>query len=246
MNQQTLTGLRNQLLNIRGALNLPNQQLDMLYQDINDHYLGGFDELPDGYRNAWDEAVARRLLAITVAPAVRTAFEQFKLAWRSAGHTAQLRILFGQMRVGPDFQGAMNEGQNTVVGMPDVVGRPIVVVSGLIQQGAISPDQFPVHIFYSQRHQRWVTINNRGYSAFCHAGVRPLRLLPTPPSQAELNRLNDVEGQGMIGNMQYAQGFTGPNLDVRPRTLPSDQMPVTDGPNSWIIQRVIEVPPEWA
>jgi hypothetical protein len=115
-----------------------------------------------------------------------------------------------------------------------------VNVGALIQNGDILPDQIPIQIFWAAGAQCWVAANNRAYTAYCHAGIQPLRMVPRVPTQDELNRLGEVEGQGQIPDFQYQQGVG--HLTVQPRTLPSLQMAVTTGPNTWVVTRVVTVP----
>jgi hypothetical protein len=57
--------------------------------------------------------------------------------------------------------------------------------------------------------------------------------------------LGEVESQGTIGTFTYPDGYGGTRLGTRPRTLPSWEMPVTTGPNTWTIQEVVVVPLSW-
>jgi hypothetical protein len=220
----------------------PSQQLDMLLADLEAQYLGKYDNLDNPYLKAWDEAVLRRLQGMTtVSATMLSSFTQFKLAWRDKTQGCLLKIYFGQMRVGPDFQGSLTTNQQNIVGFPQnqVVGRQLTVVSGSIGNGTILPDQIPVQIFYSG--QKWIAVNNRGYAAYCRAGVPPLRLWPRPPETAESNRLSDEEGKGDIGTFTYPPQL-GARLSQSPRKLPSLEMPVTTGPNTWVVQEIITVP----
>ena len=148
------------------------------------------------------------------------------------------------MRVGPDFQGALTVNQTQVVGFPQdlVVGRPLQVVAAQLQQGNILPDQIPLQIFYDKK--KWIAANNRCLTAHCLAGVRPLRIIPRLPDQVEINRLSEVEGQGEINDLQYQPGAI-PRLIQQPRTLPSNQMPITAGPNTWDVTQVATIPTAW-
>lgn len=217
-------------------------QLEMLSADLA-QYVGDFANLNNRYRTAWEESVRRRLEGIERIPTdLQRTFFALRHRWAGAARRCGLRLLFGQMRVGPDFQGALNVNQQQLVGFPekDVIARPIVNVGGLIQDGDILPDQIPIQIFWAPNDQRWIAANNRGYTAYCFAQVQPLRLIARLPQQLELNRLGEVEGEGNIQDFNYQVGVT--HLRVHPRTLPSDQMPVTTGPNTWTVTRVVSVP----
>jgi hypothetical protein len=224
-------------------------QVEMLWQDLNDHYLTPYNGLPSVCRKAFDQIVRDRLDAFIPLPTtVRKAFAELVRKWKERAATASVNVHFGQMRVGPDFQGQQGGGnvnQQAVVGLPDeIIGRPIAQVSGMIRAEDILPDQMPISIFWAPS-QRWICANNRGYTAYCKANVRPRRLIPRVASQDELNRLGEVESQGTIGTFTYPDGYGGTRLGTRPRTLPSWEMPVTTGPNTWTIQEVVVVPLSW-
>jgi hypothetical protein len=224
-------------------------QIEMLWQDLNDHYLTPYKDLPNHCRKAFDEAVKRRLAGFLPMPtSERASFSKFVADWGTRASSVSLQIHFGQMRVGPDFQGQAggNVHQQAVVGLPDeLVGRPLTVVSGSIHAQTILPDQMPIHIFWAQRLQKWICANNRGYTAFCRAGVRPLRLIPREGTTDEINRLSEQEGVGNIGTFTYPPGYGGAHLGAHPRVLPSWEMPITTGPNTWVVQEVITVPIAW-
>jgi hypothetical protein len=84
-------------------------------------------------------------------------------------------------------------------------------------------------------------VNNRGHAVHCLAGVTPLRLYPRFPEQVEINRLKDQEGKGDIPNFTYDPTLTT-RLANRPHTVPSTQIPITDGPNSWVVRAIATVP----
>ncbi|CAI8825982.1 hypothetical protein [Methylocaldum szegediense] len=217
-------------------------QLRMLSADIRNHYLAAHQDLNRIYRDAWDQAVLNRLDGMTMPTAMQREFLNFRHQWRARTRNANLRIYFGQMRVGPDFQGAQNIHQGAIVGFPQhIVGRPLVVVAGELNQGDILGDQIPLQIFY--HNNKWIAANNRCYTTHCLAGVRPLRIIPRLPEQLEINRLAEVEGQNGVGNFTYQPGV--PHLAQNPRRLPSDQMPITQGQNSWVVQQVATVPLAW-
>jgi hypothetical protein len=219
-------------------------QLEMLRDDLQKRYLDEYDNLEKVYRTAWDEAVKRRLEGITLIGANMVKdFNTFKTTWKARAKTCALKIYFGQMRVGPEFQGALNNEQNTILGFPkdDVVGKQISVVSGSITNKTILPDQIPVQIFYLASEQKWIAANNRGYTAYCRAKVQPLRLWPRKPESAETKRLKEKEGTGDTGTFTYPAQLPD-RLGDNPRTLPSLEMPVTTGPNTWVVQEIIKVP----
>jgi hypothetical protein len=217
-------------------------QLRMLDADIRAHYLAPFADLGRVYREAWDQAVLNRLDGMRLPGAMQREFAIFRHAWRARMVGTNLRLHFGQMRVGPNFQGAQNVHQARILGFPDdIVGRPLQVVAGEINNGDILGDQIPLQIF--NHNNRWIAANNRCLTTYCLAGVRPLRLIPRLPEQLEINRLGEVEGQGQILSFGYNVGV--PLLAVYPRALPSNQMPVTTGPNTWTVERVATIPGHW-
>jgi hypothetical protein len=98
--------------------------------------------------------------------------------------------------------------------------------------GDISPahvrhDLLPVRIFWHADQNTWVAINNRGYATYCIAGIQPTRLLPRIPTQDELNRLTEESNMGG----RFAA-----------RTLPSLEIPVTNGVNDLTLAYVVTVP----
>lgn len=218
-------------------------QLVMLDADIREHYLTPYRNLSRVYRDAWDQAVLNRLDAMALPGALQREFLSIRHAWRARMVGVNLRIYFGQMRVGPDFQGAQNVHQAAIIGFPDgIVGRPLQVVAGELTQGDILADQVPLQIFH--HNNCWIAANNRCFTAHCMAGVRPLRVIPRTPIQLEINRLAEMGGQGNIPAFAY-QPLCVARLSVDPRTLPSTQMPVTLGPNSWSVSHVATAPVAW-
>jgi hypothetical protein len=186
-------------------------------------------------KQAWDISLYLRLRAAKTT--VDTKYERAMAYLPKPGGEIP-RIYFGQMRIGPDFQGSQSDIQTKIVGLPDVVGRPLDVISGSIRDSSIDNASIPVQIFYSD--QKWIAANNRGYATHCMAGKRPLRVWPRTADQAELNRLEEVEGKEQIPKLTYQANVT--HLSVKPRTLPSEEIPITSGPNTWEVTRIVKVP----
>lgn len=218
-----------------------NGQLDRLYYDITTLYQPALEAgLGKAYKTAWDESITRRFAAITVHASISDAFDKLRADWKSTASTASLFLYFGQIRVGPNFAGAQNVHQQNIVGLPNLNGQALVNIGATINAAQMLPDEIVVQIFW--HNNKWIVANNRGFTAHVIGGVRPLRLVPRPADQMELNRLTDVEGQGEI------QRFTGANahaLLVRPHTVPSTQMPITSGPNTFDVQQVVTIPKTW-
>jgi len=243
--KRELTDLVKKLDELCGKNGVP-QQIELLREDATKHYLQKYDSLGSLYRTAWDEVITRRLSGMDLAGPFATDISTLKFSWKSQAKSTGLKIHFGQMRVGPDFQGSKTTDQVAVMGFPDdlIIGKSIRVVSGSITGGNIRPDHVPVQIFYSVEHERWVAANNRGYTAHCRAGVAPLRIWPREATQDELNRLKETEGgtagDKRLGPFTYTSGVA--HLNAHPRTLPSLEMPITNGPNTWEVIEVVQVP----
>lgn len=246
MNLQELNDFITDIDNIRhriAAANLlPYGPIEWLHYDLVNFFRPSFaqTQFNNTYKQAWVEAVTRRFDGM--APPIGQAdLSLLRHRWRASDPSVVLRVLFGQMRVGPSFQGALNVHQQNLPGLPDLAGRAIDRISDLVRQGKIFGDQIPIQIFHSNN--RWVAANNRGLTTYALAGTQPARLIPRLPQQAELNRLAEVEGQGGVPQLQYAANVA--HLAVSPRTLPSNQMPITTGPNTWIVQKVATIPDQW-
>lgn len=224
-------------------------EIQRLIFDLEKYYKDQYGDLPKVCRNAFDEVVTRRINAFpALANADLTLLNAFKSKWRSRAKSASIRVYFGQMRVGPDFQGQQGGGnveQQEIEGFPAaIIGRPINAVQGDIHGGQVKPDQLPVFIFWADKQQKWICANNRGFTAHCKASKWPSRLIPRVGTQDEINRLAEKKTVGP-GGFTYAEGYTGPRLNGVERTLPSSEMPITTGPNTWIVQDVVNVPLAW-
>jgi hypothetical protein len=206
-----------------------------IYDDTLNFYYPNLNNLSVDCKQVWDISLFLRLQAAKTT--LDTNYEKAKAYVPKPGGGIP-RIYFGQMRIGPDFQGSQSDIQTKIVGLPDLVGSPLDVISGLIRDNDIDNASIPVQIFYSD--QKWIAANNRGYATHCMAGKKPLRVWPHTADQAELNRLKEVEGKGEIPTFTY-QANVG-HLAVKPRTLPSEEIPITSGPNTWVVARVVKVP----
>jgi hypothetical protein len=224
-------------------------EVERLIYDLDKYYKDEYENLPKACRNAFDEIVTRRIAAFpALGNADTVLLNKFKANWKSRAKSASLKIHFGQMRVGPDFQGQQGGGnvaQQDIVGFPaGIIGRAINAVQGDIHAGVVMQDQIPVFIFWWDKKQHWVCANNRGYTAHCKASKWPSRLIPRVASQDEINRLSEKKIVGQ-GGFTYADGYPGARLREAERTLPSTEMPITTGPNTWVIEDVVEVPHGW-
>lgn len=217
-----------------------NLRLARLNHDLFNHYYLQYDNLSANCRRIWDVSINLRLKMSTVQHAIFSGYMS-SIKQMFSGYTTYPHIRFGQIRVGPSFQGAQNVNQEQMVGMPQVQGLNVVDYGQHNLNSQNTSDVLPVAIFEHQGH--WIAANNRGFTAHCAGGTKPLRLLPRAAEAAEINRLNEVTGQGDIPNLQYADGV--PHLDVNPHTLPSRQMPITTGPNTWVVESVVSIPAHW-
>jgi hypothetical protein len=189
--------------------------------------------MPDAYVVVWDASIIARLSAVKL---VGKTMDK-AIAWVPKPLGAEIpEILFGQLRIGSDFQSSQSINQQAITGFPSekIVGRPLSVVAGMmgtVETSEIGPDEIPIQIFREESSKRWIAANNRGYAAHCMAGLRPLRIWPRLPDQMELNRLKEVEGSGDAKKFTYNAAVTEPLVN-KPHTLPSRQIPITAGPNS--------------
>ncbi len=204
-------------------------QVERLISDLENQYLAKYDELSNAYRGAWDEAVKSRL-DVNLNPTLNHNLRKFRLAWiNDAKFTGIAHIHFGQMRIAANFANAANVAQQAL-GVDQLAGRTLAEVATDIQNGVIARDEIPVQIFLHGN--VWVAINNRGFACHCIANVRPLRLFPRDPEAVESNRLTEAAPA-----FTYANGVA--HLTQNPRTLPSKEMPITAGPNSVHVSRVV-------
>jgi len=110
--------------------------------------------------------------------------------WSGYTTSDKRKIYFSQLKGNCKFQGAPNNQQaaNTEIGQgscfgseakkAEVVGKRIMEVAHKIKTNALPQDILPVKIGFHVDHQKWVSINNRGYTTYTLAGKAPLRLLP--------------------------------------------------------------------
>jgi len=219
--------------------------LRMLYDDIFNRYYLEYDEMANEYRRAWNTVILHRLTHMRVPSDKSEALKKMREKWNvlAAGQLANIgSIEFGQIRVAGNFAGAANVNQNAIVGFPpQIVGRPLQVFADDMRTTAaggdgLRSDQIPVQIFV--HNGKWIAKNNRGYALHCMAGVMPLRLWPGQESVDERNRLSESWDASGI---RYASKNTK-RLDKVPRTLPSTEMPLTNGSNDTVIADVVTVP----
>jgi len=228
----------NCMLNILSAGG--NPRLARLYHDVLNHYYMQYAALSDQAKRVWDTSINLRLKNIDVPQKVFSS-QISSIKQMFSGYTTYPDIRFGQIRVGPTFQGAANVNQQAMVGMPNVQGQGILAYGRASLNNVANSDILPVAIFWNDDAGCWIAANNRGFAAHCAGGIRPLRLLPREPEQAETNRLAEVEGQGNIPDLAYNPGVVH-RLNQRPHRLPSLQMPITTGPNTWTIEAVVDRP----
>jgi hypothetical protein len=231
------------------------KKLAQLTDDIRQWYVADFDGLDRRYRAAWEEIIRRRIMDAEqhVPGKERQAvvMQRMRLSGR-----VYLKIYFGQIRAGRNFQGAMTVEQQGTAGFPqeEVVGKMVDTVAGKIGE-SIAASDMPVEIFWwsgpatagdhrvdGRPREGWIATNNRGYAAHCLAGVMPLRLRPRPPSREVVNRLGEVEGEQAVGRLTF-DSVTGVQRESGAvRRLPSAELPLTDGPQSWHVQKLASVP----
>jgi hypothetical protein len=193
--------------------------------------------------NAWDTSIFRRIqgfihLIPNHSPIAehRADFIHLLQRWKSQTKFIPLRVIFGQMRIGPNFA---SETAHQPPRLSGIAGQSITSID---KKHFGHGHGWPIHIFY--HNGNWIAANNRGYAAHCHIGIRPKRLIPRHADVAETNRLAEAENLPPTPGLTYIGGYVGPR-HVAPRTLPSEQIPITDGPNSWSIRKTIKVPEFW-
>lgn len=216
---------------------------DMLQADLK-YYKSQHSGLNRQYRNAWETAFYNRIVFLNekrlVPTRVSKDFQKLLHSWNASVTRGALRIFFGQQRVAPSFQSARSVGQDSVLGFPDIVGKRLDAVAQSIAAGDILPDSIPIKIFFNSRINGWITKNNRGFTAFCMSRVMPLRIMPEQPTQDELNRLNEREGIDQIGPYIFNLGIARPHSESR--EIPSRLMFITNGSNTWNVEKVVTVP----
>jgi hypothetical protein len=213
-------------------LNEANVQVVRLISDLQDQYLANYDDLSNTYRGAWDEALKNRMDRSN-NPTIIQKVADIRANWlNDFKFTGIAKIHFGQVRIASNFAGAGNVAQVNL-GVAALAGRQIADVATDIVNGTIARDEIPVQIFLNGN--VWVSINNRGFACHCIAGVRPLRVFPREASVDEANRLTDA-----APNFTYADDVPGADRNaMQGRTLPSKYIPLTAGPNSFHVTRVV-------
>jgi len=219
-----------------------NPKVEALYADVLNVYYPKVQTLPAEYLEVWDASLIARLRHLSGVSVEASKVERAVAYVPKYSGAPVPPILFGQLRIGRDFQGSATSDQQAIVGFPSdkVVGRPLIVVAGMMNKNELGADEIPVQVFRHAVSKTWVAVNNRGYATHCMAGLKPLRIWPRLPDQMEINRLDEVEGKDHARFFTYASGVE--HLAKKPHTLPSLQIPITDGPNSWNVTAVVTVP----
>ena len=202
------------------------------------------------YQDAWDSllyARIKKLCFMTIASKTLNSIAEVRTmlsTWQYERVFPYGDLNFGQIRVGPNFAG---EHDRTPARLQGLGGSQISMTSFY---RLFEGNGWPISIFHNGA--VWVALNNRGLLVHCIRDVKPLRLIPRLATVDETNRLNERENHGTIPLLTYEAGFAhGLRLNVhkhsprQDRTLPSRQMPITDGPNSWVIKSVVTIPANW-
>ncbi|WP_227479821.1 hypothetical protein [Xanthomonas vasicola] len=245
MEKEKLEKFINNITPPPGKENAVSLSLRMLRDDIFNQYYLKYDELPVTYRHAWNTVVLHRMANMKVQAGLAVTVQKMKLAWAEFAKDGLInigKIHFGQIRVAGNFAGSGNVNQKAILGFPqEITGRPLKVYANDIRATdlggtGVGADRIPVQIFL--RGETWIATNNRGYAVHCMAGVMPLRIWPHEETVDERNRLRECwDAKGI----RYLEGVQE-RLSVVPRTLPSTEMPLTNGPNDTVIAKVVTVP----
>jgi hypothetical protein len=214
-------------------------------------YIANRNMFTNAYKHAWEEAIKRRLkyfpqpVLVALGIPLNT-FDALILSWQSQATPTALPLKFGQMRIGPNFAGpvAAQPPRIQQAAAQAIAGIPAIALGAQVGNNPLAYGHaFPIHIFYHAGN--WIAANNRGLAAHCLAGIQPRRLIPRLPQQLELNRLNEVEGVNQIGPLIFTPAFARPPFLPNPRTLPSDAIPITNGPNTWTVINAARIPLAW-
>lgn len=243
ISQDTLTKTTTLINEIQGGINEPNVNNNeditaMLVEDLTT-YTNARITAPNNHIRLWEDMFRRRLSTLNISfPGLipghhNTTLNELVFKWRAESKALSVKVHFGQMRIGPNFAVAnVNQPQR----VQNLAGTLVLAATGAqLGQG----HGWPIRVFWHKN--IWVAQNNRGFAAHCNANIQPLRLIPITPEAADTNRLLEVEGQSNIPFMTYEPNV--PHLlDPAPRRLPSLEMPITNGPNTWIIQNIVRNP----
>ena len=208
------------------------------------------ESLSLGEREVWASYIIRRLRKMLDLKTMGTSFDkQRPTLWRLYNHWKSQTLMtvptlhFGQMRISSKTQSA-NVYQT--VYQQGLANQNINEITAKeLENGLV----WEIHIF--QHAGTWISANNRGLAVHCRNKIAPLRVFPRTATTDETNRLAEVEGQGAVGNLTYTKdmpdaGRLAAHRAKAKRDLPSTEIPVTDGPNSWIITEVISTPTQWS
>jgi len=230
-----------------------DDSVDLIVQDIQ-KYFDEYEEIVGfgkRYVEAWDLVIYARLKAMVKPsdPAKRVprdkkddekgkvSFEELMQRWgRNVSSRSDIGLIqFGQKRVASTFAESRTTDQDQTLGVPVINGRPLRVVAAQFQERGLGIDRNPLKIFYHEPGNCWVAANNRSYAAHCMAGTRPLRLWPGKADDGELKRLRE---ELTAAEVKLTAGVRV----TLPRTLPSLEMPITNGQQDLMITDVVTVP----
>jgi hypothetical protein len=212
------------------------ESVQCLADDILNLYYLVYDSFSAAlYRNAWDTVICDRLDWMNTkyadgnpqgryakASATIQGFKETNQA------TAMTPIRFGQLRIAANFAQA-----ETIYTPKGVAGQSIESMGAKLQSGGSARDLLMVKVF--RQNEVWVAINNRALACHSVAGLRPVRIVPQDPSADELNRLNETYTEWTYTEAMKATKERVPN----DRTLPSEIIPITDGPNTYLVTRIV-------
>jgi YD repeat-containing protein len=172
----------------------------------------GVDQLAPGWGNGVSLTVDFAGPGALITNGGINAARGFLNSRAAEGATPEIKVLFGQKRVGPTFG---------VEGRPDyLAGRTITDVAVDLRSGVLHPDQLPIDAF--RYGDDLVSANTRSLSALSEAGLRPTVINEIQPTNALLRRLRET-----------------PIVSNAP--LPGPRVPVTPSQSNLDVLRIIEL-----
>lgn len=232
-----------------------DDSVDLIVEDLNTQYIARYDEIATfgkRYIEAWDLVIYARLKAMKKAfdtskrvdrdnndlKKGAPTFDDLLQRWgRNVSSRSDIGLIqFGQKRIASTFAESRTAGQDDTVGVPLINSRPLRVVAAEFQERGLGIDRNALKIFYYETSNCWIAANNRSYAAHCMAGNRPLRLWPGKPDDGELKRLRETLTSNDV------KLTAGVHLTF-PRTVPSLEIPITNGQQDLLVTDVVRVPP---
>ena len=147
-------------------------------------------------------------------------------------------ILFGQMRIAECFASDTVNTPDRLKGIGGTKMRD--VPNWRLAEGY----GWPIKLFYDGG--RWIAINNRGLAVHCIKNIQPKRLIPVL-----LNNVHASERSRLLESKDKSEFTYDPSAKKRlcregtKRILPSNEIPITSGPNNFNTLDVVEFPIYW-